>query len=38
MKPEADLLIENAAQLLTLAAAENSGPAEEKLGIIPVGG
>jgi imidazolonepropionase len=37
MKPEADLLVENAAQLLTLAAAENSRPAEVKLGIIPGG-
>ena len=37
MNPEADLLVENAAQVLTLAAAENSGPAQDKLGIIPQG-
>jgi imidazolonepropionase len=37
MNPEADLLVENAAQLLTLAAAENSRPAQDRLGIIPGG-
>jgi imidazolonepropionase len=37
MNPEADLLVENAAQLLTVAAAENSRPAQENLGIIPGG-
>ena len=37
MNPEADLLVENAAQLLTLSPARNSGLAEDRLGIIPSG-
>lgn len=37
MNPEADLLIENAAQLLTLSPVIDSGLAEDRLGIIPRG-
>ncbi len=37
MRAEADLLVENAAQLLTLAAGDHTLPAEEKLGIITNG-
>ncbi len=37
MRAEADLLVENAAQLLTLAAGDYTLPAEEKLGIITNG-
>ncbi len=37
MKAEADLLVENAAQLLTLAAPKEAAGAEEKLGILDRG-
>jgi len=37
MKPNTDLWIENAAQVLTLSSPENASKAEEKLGIIPGG-
>jgi imidazolonepropionase len=37
MKTEADLLVENAAQLLTLAPSPRARDAEEKLGLIPDG-
>ncbi len=37
MKPEADLLVENAAQLLTLVPASRAADAEEKLGLISDG-
>jgi len=37
MKPEADLLVENAAQLLTLSPAPGAAEAEGKLGVIPDG-
>jgi imidazolonepropionase len=35
--PKVDLLVENAAQLLTLAGGDDSGQARERLGIIPGG-